>query len=351
MTEAANAPAGEGTTAAAPVEGAATEAAAATAAPATEATTAAPPPGDKSHKGTIAAGATEDKPVAAPADWPEDWRDKIAEAIKPGDKKFRERLNRFNSPVDPAKSWVEAEAKISTGEAKKALPEGATAQEVEAWKKEQGLPLKADEYIEKMELPKGVVFGEAEKPLVNSFAEAALQNHWDPKTYNQALAWWTAEQGKIQAAREAADDEFHQKSDDALRAEWGGEYRKNVNAVGNILSSLPDEMHIKNEKGEVVEVGGHLLAARLPNGRLLGDHPAILKWLAHQARILNPTATLLPAGTGDPTGSIETEIQSIEKLMKDRTSEYWKGPKSGPMQQRYRDLLEGRERMSKRSAA
>jgi hypothetical protein len=350
MTEATNAPAGEGTTTAAPekVEGAVTtETTAAAAAPATtEATTAAPPPGDKGTKATIASGVTEDKPVAAPADWPEDWREKAAG----GDEAEMKRLSRFASPADMFKAYRALEAKLSSGQVKKeALPEGATAEEVAAWKKEQGLPLKADEYIEKMELPKGVVFGEAEKPLVNSFAEAALKNNWDQRTYNAALSWWSEEQVKIQAAREAADDEFHQKSDDALRAEWGNDYRKNVNAIGNILATLPDEMHIRD--GNRTEVGGVLLAARLPNGRLLGDHPVFVKWLANQARELNPTATLLPAGTGDPTGSIDNEIQNIEKLMKDRTSEYWRGPKSGEMQQRYRDLLEGRERMSKRSAA
>jgi hypothetical protein len=350
MTEAANAPAGEGTTAAAPVEGATAETTAAAAAPVkTEATTAAPPPGDKGTRETIAAGGTEDKPAAAPADWPENWRDLMAESARPGDKKFRERLDRFNAPTEVTKSWLAAESKISAGETKKALPEGATADEVAAWKKEQGLPLEAKDYIEKMELPKGVVFGEAEKPLVNSFAEAALKNNWDQNTYNGAVKWWTEQQAQIQAAREAADDDFHQKSDDALRSEWGADYRKNVNAIGNILSTLPEEMHIRD--GNRTEVGGVLLAARLPNGRLLGDHPVFVKWLANQARELNPTATLLPAGTGDPTGSIDTEIQNIEKLMKDRTSDYWRGPKSGEMQQRYRDLLDGRERMKSRSAA
>lgn len=323
---------------------------AATAAPATTEATTAAPPADKgtekpAERGTIAAGATEDKPVAVQADWPDDWREKAAG----GDEAELKRLSRFASPADMFKAYRAMEAKLSSGQAKKeALPEGATADEIAAWKKEQGLPLKADEYIEKMELPKGMVFGEAEKPLVNSFAEAALQNNWDTKTYNQALAWWTAEQGRVQAAREAADDQFHQQSDDALRAEWGADYRKNVNAIGNILATLPDEMHIRD--GNRTEVGGVLLAARLPNGRLLGDHPVFVKWLANQARELNPTATLLPAGTGDPTGAMETEIQSIEKLMRDKTSDYWRGPKSGPMQQRYRDLIEGREKIKGRAA-
>lgn len=345
MTEATNAQAGEGTTTAAPVEGAAT---AATAAPVTtEATTAAEKPAEKV---TIAAGGAAEKPVAAPADWPENWRDKMAEAIKPGDKKFRERLERFNAPTEIGKSWLAAETKIQSGETKKDLPEGATADEVTAWKKERGLPVEASEYLDKIELPKGVVLGAADKPIAESFAKAALSRNWDQRTFNEATAWYYEQQTQIQAARDAADDEFHQKSDDALRAEWGGDYRKNINAIGNILTTLPDDMHMPDERGNVI-YGAKILEARTPDGRKLGDHPAFVKWLASHARELNPTATLLPAGTGDPSGSIDNEIQNIEKLMKDRTSDYWKGPKSAEMQQRYRDLLEGKERMNKRSAA
>ena len=299
--------------------------------------------------GTIAAGAEHDTASAsAAADWPSDWRDRFAQSIKPGDRKFRERLERFNAPTEIGKSWLAAESKISTGAAQNALPANASADEVAAWKAEQGLPLEAGDYIAAMELPKGIVFGEAETPLVESFAQAALNNNWEQGTYNQALAWWSEEQIKLSAAREAADDAFHRSSDDALRAEWGNDYRKNVNAIGNILATLPDEMHIRD--GERTEVGGVLLAARLPNGRLLGDHPAFVKWLANHARELNPTATLLPAGAGDATGGIDNEIANIEKLMKDRASDYWRGPKSAQMQQRYRELLDGRARMKTRAA-
>lgn len=324
-----------------------------TAAQGPAAETTANPPARTPHTGTIAGGtaiATSGgghDALASAADWPSDWRDRFAQSIKPGDRKFRERLERFNAPTDIGKSWLEAQAKISTGAGRAALPPGANAEEVAAWKVEQGLPLEAGDYIAGMELPKGVVFGEAETPLVESFAQAALNNNWDQGTYNQALSWWSEEQIKLSAAREAADDEFHNKSDEALRAEWGNDYRKNVNAIGNILATLPDEMHIRD--GDRTEVGGVLLAARLPNGRLLGDHPAFVKWLANQARELNPTATLLPAGSGDAVG-VDTEIDRIEKLMKDRTSDYWRGPKSDQLQQRYRDLLDGRARRRTRAA-
>jgi hypothetical protein len=74
MNEATTAQPGTGMTAAAQV-----------AAPDTAATApAATPP-----TGTIAGGG-HDRPAAA--DWPSDWRDRFAESIRPGDRRFRERL-------------------------------------------------------------------------------------------------------------------------------------------------------------------------------------------------------------------------------------------------------------------
>ena len=44
------------------------------------------------------------------------------------------------------------------------------------------------------------------------------------------------------------------------------------------------------------------------------------------------------------------EIASIEKLMGDRSSDYWRGPKANDIQQRYRDLVEARDKTTGRAA-
>lgn len=297
---------------------------------------------------TIAATAGEVEKPQVPADWPGDWRDRFAENIKPGDKKFRERLDRFASPLEIGKSWLAAETKISTGEVKKPFPDQGTDEEKAAWRKDAGLPEKAEQFVEKLELPKGVVLGDADKPIMEDFAKAAFDANLDQRAVNTAAKWYFDFIDRQNASRDAADDEFHQKSDDALRAEWGPDYRRHLNAVSNLLSTLPDEMHLKDSRGNLVP-GGMLVDARLPNGRKLGDYPAVLKWLANQALELNPVASLIPAGAGD-ISSADTEIARIETLMRDKTSEYWRGPKAADTQQRYRELLAARDKLKNRAA-
>jgi hypothetical protein len=59
---------------------------------------------------------------------------------------------------------------------------------------------------------------------------------------------------------------------------------------------------------------------------------------------LNPAATLVPAGSGGTGRGAAERIRDIEKLMGDRSSDYWRGSKAEPMQQEYRDLVEARDR-------
>src|SRR5688572_23894721 len=113
--------------------------------------------------GTLVGGAAaaENAQAIAPADWPADWRQKLAGE----DKKTLERLGRMASPADLLKSYRALEQKISAGELKKGLPENATPEQVAEWRREQGLPEKPEGYLENLSLPDGVVLGEADKPM------------------------------------------------------------------------------------------------------------------------------------------------------------------------------------------
>ena len=73
--------------------------------------------------GTLIGGdaSAETIEASAPADWPADWRQKLAGE----DKKTLERLGRMASPADLFKSYRALEQKVSAGELKKGLPENA----------------------------------------------------------------------------------------------------------------------------------------------------------------------------------------------------------------------------------
>ena len=49
----------------------------------------------------------------------------------------------------------------------------ASVRQIAAWRSENGVPDKADDYVGALDLPQGVVPGEADKPLLASFAQTA----------------------------------------------------------------------------------------------------------------------------------------------------------------------------------
>lgn len=268
-------------------------------------------------KGTIADGNVTDKPVAAPADWPEDWRLKLAGE----DKSYLKTLDRFNSPSDLAKAYRDAQQRLSAGNLKAALPENPTAEELQAWRAENGVPESPDKYD--VNLGNGFVWSDEDRPLLDDFSKYAHEANMPEGQVKKVLGWYAAMQERQQAAIEDADERFHQESEDALRSEWGQEFRRNTNAIANLL-----DVHA------TPEVKADLLMARLPNGRRLGDDPRALKVLASMAREANPEYTVVPSVGFQ---NFEGELEALQKKV--GTQEYWRDPK---MQARYRELLEAK---------
>ncbi|NWG25369.1 MAG: hypothetical protein HXY30_13325 [Pseudorhodoplanes sp.] len=253
-----------------------------------------------------------------------------------GDAKELARLQRFADEAAYHRSYRALEARLSSGEFRRALPENASAEELAAWRKDNGIPDKPEGYLEKLTLPDGLVLGEADKPVAESFARRALEKNWTPQQFNDAVGWYYENLEAQQAAQAEADAAFKQTSDDALRAEWqGADYRANLNAIQNLFAGWP--------KG----LAEQLLTARTADGHILGNMPDFVKQMAALARELNPAAALVPAGGADPGKSLSDEIASIEKTMREKPDEYWN---STTMQTRYRELLEAQEKMQARAA-
>jgi hypothetical protein len=265
-------------------------------------------------------------------------------------------LERFDSPTALAKSYRELSGKISSGELKAPVaPPGPDAkpEEVAQWRKDQGLPEKADGYIASLKLPNGMVPGEADKPLLEAFAADALKNNMSPDTYNQVVGWYFGMQDQLAAQREAADQTYHDQSVQALTQEWGKEFRANQNAIASLMALAPAELAAPGPDGKPVP-GALLLEARLPDGTKLGDNPVALKYLTHLAREINPASTVLPAAAGGGLTGVESRIAEIEtKYMRagqgtPEWQQYWKGE---TMQAELRELYGAREKMKERKAA
>jgi hypothetical protein len=291
------------------------------------------PPTSPSILGTPPAdGAAVDPPAAHPATWPADWRDQFAA----GDPKVKAKLDRYTTPADLAKAYRSMEAKLSSGELKSTVPfpEKGTHAEQQAWRQAQGVPDRPEDY--KIELKNGMVVGEADKPIVDEFTKRAHELNWTPKQVSDVLQFYYDRQDAQTQQLNELDAQRKLSAEDTLRAELGNEYRATVNMVNNYLSADPD-------------FAERLLGGRLADGTRIADDPAFIKWMANQVREINPLAALVPAGA-DQVRTVSDRKASLEAMMGDRNSEYWKGPKAEAMQAEYRAILEAQDRARGRAA-
>lgn len=267
--------------------------------------------------------------------WQPGWREHMAG----GDAKVLQRLNRFADPGALLKSYLELDRRMSAGELKSTLKDGATPEELKAWRTENGIPDKPDGY----QPPEGLVLGDEDKAIVAEFAATAHAMNFRPEQYQGALTWYYEAKDKAEAAQADADAKLAKETQDALRGEWpGAEYRANMNALHSLLDTAPQ---VTLEDGSKVQLKDLILGARLPNGQPIGSSPEALRWFAQLSREVNPAATVvLPTGA-NTMQAIDDEIIELKKLMGNKSSEYWKGPKAEKNQQRYRELLDAQAKL------
>jgi hypothetical protein len=262
--------------------------------------------------------------------WPEAWRLEMA-GHNPDEAK---RLERFNSPRDTYKSYRELEQRVSSGELKlaKPFPEKGTPEEQTAWRKENGIPEAPDKYDLNME---GVVIGDEDKPIIEGFLKYAHKANYTPQQVHAGLDWYYDHVEKQAEARAESDKQVMVASQDALRAEWGNEYRPNINRIHALLDTAPPGVKDK------------LLSGRMANGVPVGSDPDILRFLASVSREINPVTTVVPGAGANIASAIEDEISQIEKLMKENRAAYNQDEKK---QARLRELYAARDRAKSRAA-
>lgn len=257
--------------------------------------------------------------------WPDDWRSQLAD----GDEKTLKKLERYTSPKEVAKALRAAEQRISSGELKPVLPKDAKPEEIAQWRKDNGIPEKPEEYDLKFD--NGLVIGEEDKPAVSEFVKAMHGTNATPEQVKAGLGAYL--QWREQEVQRIAETDAEEKAatEDALRAEWGGEYRRNLAAINGLLDGAPSG------------VKEALMGARAGRSAVF-NNPQVVGWFAQLAREINPAATVVP-GASNPGSAINDEISQIEALMGDRSSKYWKGPEAEKIQQRYRDLVSTRDKL------
>lgn len=259
---------------------------------------------------------------AVPQDWPDSWRNLMAGE----DEKELKRLERMKSPADVFKSYRELEKlKSSFSPAPKKPGEGATDDEVKAYREYHGIPDSPDGYD--LSFDDGTAIGEDIMPHLKGYLEHA-HKAGIPKDQVKATVQYYLQDIQVEQERQyQINDEARVNGTAELRAEWGAEYQGNINSIRSLFTEAPEG------------VMDALLGARDESGLKFANNPDNIRWLVGIAKQLNPTASLLPTGATD-AASIDAELEKLQAQMNSgdpvERDKYWKDPRA---QERYIKLL------------
>jgi hypothetical protein len=274
-----------------------------------------------------AAAAADAGAPKTPADWPADWRDKLAGA----DKDLLKQLGTLGSPQDLFKSYREMQKKLSSGEYKKATQapgKDATPEQIAEYRKENGIPDKPEAYD--TTLDNGLVIGAQDKPIVDAFLKEMHAANAPNAVVKSALNAYFKIAEDQRANMSNRDNEVYDGAAEALRKEWGPEFKRNQNAIAAYVETLPEGFR------------DNLIGARLADGSKLLGNPEGIKFIYNLAKESNPAITVVP-GSANPGKTIEEEIKALNV----GSDEYWK---SSDKQARYRELLQAQEGLKKKRA-
>jgi hypothetical protein len=273
-----------------------------------------------------------DKGAQHPADFPADWREKLAGT----DTKALERLKRMQSPSDLWKSFDAADKRINSGKAAADEPmpdpEKKPA-EAKAWRAARGIPDEPTGYA----IPEAVQkrLSDADKPVMAAFHEFAHAKGV-PQQYAATFAEFYVDTVEAQiGAQKEIDNAQSTEVADALRTEWGAEYKANTTLASRYAKeAIPDVPWFRAR----IEDGPR-------KGQLLGNQPEVIKALAKFGAMEFGDGSFVGGEARNATLNRKAEI---EKMMKTDFGKYDADP---ALKKEYFDIIAAEEKASARGAA
>jgi hypothetical protein len=269
------------------------------------------------------ADGTDDVDVDTPAPiWPEDWRSKMAG----NDEAFLKTLNRYASPENFAKAYFELRRKFTSGEAKRALSEDATPEQVAEWRKENGIPENAEGY--KIPEFKAVEWSDEDREMIGGFVGKLHAVNAPQPIVDAALGWYA--EHVIDQQEKIYQQDIGQQNElsDNLHQEWGPEYRSNLSLAQRAAGGIFGDANL-------------LVEARAPDGRKLGNIPEVVKALAQLGRETYGDAAFV---SGDGRSTMHARKEEIERVMKTDMHAY----REQGLDKEYRKILEAEEKIIRR---
>jgi hypothetical protein len=277
--------------------------------------------------------------------WPDDWRERIAEHASAGDKKAYDkelkRLQNMDSPNAVYGSWRNMESTWASRKFVKLPGEDAKPEDLAEFHKALGVPEKPEDYFKSVKLENGAVIGDADKPIVDGFANAVHKAGATPAVVSAALNWYFGHQEQQAVKLDEMDDSYRREATQALQNDYGNGFKRKINSIAPLFASAPGGPDVSNPKS----LYARLMGGRTADGRIIGDDPDMVRWLASISQEVNPAASIVEdAGGGGQT--VDARIAEIEKVMRTDRREY---NKNTAMQTEYGQLLSARETIRARA--
>lgn len=288
-----------------------------------------------------AAGAQDGAQAAAvtpPAggDWPATWRETYAGE----DKAKLAALGRYATPKDALDAMFTGREALS--KAMSQLPPGkdATPEQVKAYRTAQGVPEKPDGYFDKLD--KGIVFGEADKPVIMNYLTKAHERGDAPAVVAENLKIYHDAAAAAVQMMNKTDADARKSFDNQMRESLGKEYDDNMGRFETLLDTVFPK-----------ELKQALMNARLGDEKAtpLMLSPGFVRSMITIAREINPSTTALPGVGQDNLGSIESQIKEYETGDGSKVpmigSKKWH--KDQAAQENYRALIDMRDKFKKKA--
>jgi hypothetical protein len=255
--------------------------------------------------------------------WAEDWRAKLAEHAGAGDKKAIDRelkrLERFNDPQSIYGAFRAMENTWATKGFIKKLGENPSDEDLSTFRKEMGIPEKPEEYLADVKLENGAVLGDADKPLATAFAEVMHKAGIPKEGYNAALNWYFKNQEDAAAQLDEADESFKAEANQALKEEWGPRFKRMINGVSTLFDIAPGGADPNNEQA----LFSRLLGGRTADGKMIGNDPDVMRWLAGLANERNPMMSVVEDAGAGGVAAGETRLRDLKALRQTDPKRYW----------------------------
>jgi hypothetical protein len=128
-----------------------------------------------------------------------------------------------------------------------------------------------------------------------------------------------------------------EQSRHALYQTWGpADYKANINAIGNWLQGMPDNLRQRFE------------GAQLSDGNMLLNDAEFLMWAAQDIRQNNPGLTIMPGGNGDAIQNLEQQLADNRKMMANPSE--WHSKANAERRANHTKLIEQYENIKRKRA-